>query len=234
MSEKINFLYKKFNITPSTSTDISSNLLETFDASGRRIIFNEDVYSEIIPTSLPNFNISFYYISSVDVAKVEGTTTIVSMNGVSNSYLVSTHGLTDEIWQAFRDNKISSVDYSSTNPSFVKINDLVTDYISDTNSIQNSPSYFHLLLEDCIPNTIHDQIYDISIKGKDISNNIISFSNNLNGDWIVQSDCGVIQFFDQNSILIDESGISHTMFDTTSNPSSNSLFNKEKTPIISF
>ena len=234
MSEKINFLFKKFNITPSTSTDISSNLLETFDASGRAILFNEDIYSEIIPTTLPNFNISFYYISNVDVAKVEGTTTIVSMNGVSNSYLVSTQGLTDEIWQSFRDNEISSVDYSSTNPNFIKINDLNTNYISDTNSIQNSPSYFHSLLEDCIPNTIHNQIYDISIKSKDINNNIISFSNNLDGDWIVQSDCGIIQFFDQNSILIDESGISHTMFDTTSNLSSDTLFNKVKTPIISF
>lgn len=234
MSEKINFLFKKFNITPSTSTDISSNLLETFDASGRRIIFNEDIYSENIPITLPNFNISFYYISNVDVAKVEGTTTILSMNGVSNSDLVSTQGLSIEIWQAFRDNKISSVDYSSTNPSLVKINDLITDYISDTNSIQNSPSYFHLLLEDCIPNTIYNQIYEIEVKGKDLNNNIISVSNNLDGDWIVQSDCGIIQFFDQTSTLFDESGINHTMFDTTSNSSSSSLFNKIKTPIVSF
>ena len=113
MTEKINFLFKKFNRAPSSSVDISSNLLETFDVSGRRIIYNEEIYSENIPETIPNFNTIFYYISNVDVAKVVGTTTIVSMNGVSNSTLVTTHGLKEEIWQAFRDNQIYSVEADS-------------------------------------------------------------------------------------------------------------------------
>ena len=233
MTEKINFLFKKFNRAPSSSVDISSNLLETFDVSGRRIIYNEEIYSENIPETIPNFNTIFYYISNVDVAKVVGTTTIVSMNGVSNSTLVTTHGLKEEIWQAFRDNQIYSVEADS-NSNVVKINDLVTSYVSDTNSILNSPSYFHPLLEDCIPNTIKYQVYDINVKGKDSSGNLVQVSNNLDGDWIVQSDCGIIQFFDESSSLYDESGVLHFLFDSSSDISSNKLFNKVKTPIISF
>ena len=233
MKEKINFLFKKFNRAPSSSVDISSNLLETFDVSGRRIIYNEEIYSENIPDSIPNFNTIFYYISNVDVAKVQGSTTIVSMNGVSNSTLVASHGLKEEIWQALRDNQIYSVEADS-NSNIVKINDLVTNYVSDTNSILNSPSYFHPLLEDCIPNTIKYQVFDIIVKGKDSSGNIVLVSNNLDGDWIIQSDCGIIQFFDESGSIYDESGVNHVLFDNTTNTTSQALFNKAKTPIISF
>ena len=234
MSEKINFLYKKFNRVPSTSTDISSNLLETFDVSGKNIVYNDELYTEDLPSTLPTLNIIFSYSNSTTVTKTtSGSTSSINMSGVSNSSLVSSNGLKEDIWQAFRENKITSVE-SNTTSNIVKINDLVTSYVSDTNSILSSPSYFHPIMEDAIPNTIKNQIYEITVKGKNSSNQIIFLSNQNKGDWIVQSDCGVIQFFDQSSTFIDVSNNTYNLFDNTSNSSSASLFNKVKSPLVSF
>ena len=158
MSEKINFLYKKFNRVPSTSTDISSNLLETFDVSGKNIVYNDELYTEDLPSTLPTLNIIFSYSNSTTVTKTtSGSTSSINMGGVSNSSLVSSNGLKEDIWQAFRENKIASVE-SSTTSNIIKINDLVTSYISDTNSLVSSPSYFHPVMEDALPNTIKNQI----------------------------------------------------------------------------
>jgi hypothetical protein len=234
MSERINFLYKKFNRTPSTSTDISSNQLETFDVSGRHIIYNDEIYTDDIPSILPTFNITFSYNSSTSVDKNDGSLTTINMNGIDNSTLVSNNGLTEDIWQAFRDNKISSVLKSSTNISIIKINNLVIDYVTDTNSIINSPSYYHSILEDSIPNTIKNQIYDVIIKGKNSSNQIITLLNDTIGDWIIQPECGIIQFLDQSASLVDNSNNFYNLFDITSNLSSTALFNKIKTPIVTF
>ena len=101
------------------------------------------------------------------------------------------------------DNKLLEVQSSNSNSSIVKIIDLVTDYVSDTNSINISPSYFHPVLEDCIPDTIKNQIYDIELKAKNYSGNKVSISNNFVGDWIVQSESGIIQFFDQSASFYD-------------------------------
>jgi len=234
MSEKINFLYKKFNRTPSTSTDISSNQLETFDVSGRHIIYNDEIYTDEIPSTLPTFNITFSYNSSTTVDKNDGSLTTINMNGIDNPTLVSNNGLTEDIWQAFRDNKINSVLTSSTNTNIIKINDLVIDYVTDTNSIISSPSYYHPILEDSIPNTIKNQIYDVVIKGKNNSNQIITLLNDTIGDWILQPECGIIQFLDQSASFIDNSNNFYNLFDITSNLSSTVLFNKVKTPIVSF
>ena len=117
MSEKkINFLYKKFNRAPSTSTDISSNLLESFDVSGRRIVYNEEIYCSDIPNIIPNFNMIYSYISQTSVnLNNSGSSSSISMSGVSNSSLVSNYGLTEEIWQAFKDNKLLEVQSSNSN-----------------------------------------------------------------------------------------------------------------------
>ena len=140
MSEKINFLYKKFNRVPSSSTDISSNLLETFDVSGSNIIYNDEIYSQDIPTTLPNFNIIFSYNNSNSVIKTEsGSNTTININGVSNASLVTSYGLTEDIWEAFRGGELSSIDYNS-NSNIIKVNDLITSYVSDTNSLISSTS----------------------------------------------------------------------------------------------
>ena len=77
--------------------------------------------------------------------------------------------------------------------SIILNNDLVIDYVTDTNSIISSPSYYHPILEDSIPNTIKNQIYDVVIKGKNNSNQIITLLNDTIGDWILQPECGIIQ-----------------------------------------
>ena len=163
--ERVNFLMKKYNRSASSSTNIDSAKLETLRTSGSKIIFNKEIYSNIIGDNIPVFDIIFTYISETEVSKNDGNTTItIDIENISNNILVENNGLTEDIWQGFKDNELNSVESSSVNNSIIKVNDLVTNWVDDTASIDYSPSYYHNILKDCIPNTINNQIYSIIVK----------------------------------------------------------------------
>jgi len=158
------------------------------------------------------------------------------MDGVSNTDLVISNGLSEEIWEAFKNNKLLSVETLSTNNIIIKINNLVTDWIDDTASINYSPSYYHNILKDCIPNTIKGQIFSIIVKGLNQSSTEITLSSDAVGNWVVQSDCGIIQFFGQLGTFTDNANVTYTLFANTAETTNqtNVLFTQQKTPIISF
>ena len=66
--------------TPSTSTDISSNQLETFDVSGRHIIYNDEIYTDDIPSILPST-----YGTNGEYMSTDGSGNLLFQSGTSGN-----------------------------------------------------------------------------------------------------------------------------------------------------
>jgi hypothetical protein len=234
--ERTNFLMKKYFRANSTKTTQPSNKLESIQTNSSLIVFNEEIYSTTIPSVLPTFDKNYKFIDVNSVNYNNGTRTI-TISGTASS-LYASEGLTTEIWQAFKDQKLYQVDASSTTTHIVKISKLNLSYISDTASISESPSYYHTVLKDCIPSTAYGQIYPITVEGNSSAAPTPTSTgyshplpNDVTGNWYVQSDAGILQFFDENAIL---PSTSINLFNTGLDPNGVELFNTAKGPGITF
>jgi len=152
--ERINYLFKEFQRVPSTSTGINNSRLETSLTSNNKVIFNKEIYTKSIPDTMLIYETMYSYVDSANVRKsIFGTDDNIDITGTAVD-LFTANGLTETIWQAFKDGKLESVATTSSNANIVKIINLKLSFVSDTCNIGSSPSYYDSVLKDCLPNTI--------------------------------------------------------------------------------
>jgi hypothetical protein len=212
--EQLNYLFKKYSRVPSTNTSITSMSGESLSTSGAKaVIQQEDIYASSIPayTSQANLetNFQYRYTQSVNGLAVDvlkclysggtwgatiDTISVVSAGGVSVSTatLVQNYSLTVDIWEGFQQSKLYRAYTISSTPVIVKLEGVVLSYMDGTRD--SSPSYYHKLLVGAIPFTTSTAAYSGSLATSDGTGIIYS---DADGSWIIQSDCGVLQFFNQ-------------------------------------
>jgi hypothetical protein len=216
--ERVKLLYKKMIRSVSTNSSVSGAELGVLAGSnainGRSSVQQEDIYASSIPSSyttsttlLGALTVKYEYSSATVVNKYTGTypstwvaASPASFNPATAKLNINTYGLTTDLWQAFVDGDLSRVYTfvdSSTSSVVVYVEKLILDEVSATLE-GGSPSYGHPALADAIQFSTCGGAYVGKIESQYATDNN-SFTVDTIGNWVLQSDCGTLQFLDQGA-----------------------------------
>lgn len=236
-----NILIKKKFRVPSSSTSIINPNLETSLTSYSDITYNEYIYTQLTP-NLNNIIFDVYYKYDVSNNSIKGYYTtndiptgelIIITNNITASILHNSYTyLPEDVWQSFIFNELDRIYISSLTPQIIKIVNLKTKLVSDTQSLSVSPSYYNKIIKDAIID--NSKGYNHVVFGLSGSaNTLVDISNNEVGRWLIHSESGIIQFIHKDDI-VSANGITYNMFSSSSDLKDTALFNKVKGPYLTF
>jgi len=229
--ERANFLYKKYGRAPSTTTASASVAGEATEVVARGAVASADeIYADPVPESVPVTDVSYEY--------VEGPPATVSVAGVpvdlapSAADLAAAHGLTEDVWQAFKDGELGGAASVLGAPQICFLEDLALRHVTSTANIGASPAYYHPCLFDALPSTAYGNVYAVTVRGGSTvagSETGVTVTSVDDGNWVLQPESGVLQFMDSTG---SAGGV--PMFDRSPDADAVALFNLHKTPRVSF
>jgi hypothetical protein len=238
-----NIILKDSLKIPSTSTVITNPDLETSLVYYNDVNLSENMYIETIP-SLSQLSFDKYYLYTTNTVigyyvsnNLPTSESFNVIKGLSdpNSLNNSFSYFSVEIWQEFINGTIDKIYISTTsNSHIIKIENLKTNIISDTYNPSYTPSYYNPILKDILLETLQGKGYTTSLYGlSGISNIKIDISNKDIGEWFIKPETGIINFLDNNALVVT-GGIQYNLFSTGTSTTDNALFNRVKSPYVTF
>jgi hypothetical protein len=241
VTDKIsNIVLKSTLRNPSTNTNITNLDYETTLTTYNDIISADDLHIETIP-SLSSVTFDSYFLYDSNLQEVLGYNSgdnsltgdsFSVIKGFANADTLSATFPTFDtaIWQEFINGNINKINVSSTSP-IIQIENLKTSIVKDTyNNV--TPSFYSLSLKDAVLDTYQNKGYSLSLYG--YSSNIqIDISNKDVGDWTLNPMTGIIQFLDSSASIV-VGGTNYSLFSSNLSLTDTSLFNKVKSPYITF
>ena len=223
--KRVNFLYKKYARSASTTTRSASVSGEATEMRSRGpVCVTADIYAKS-PSSTATPTVSGSWTASG--SNVQGPAALVDVSAATAADLAAAHGLTEDIWQAFKDGELVAA-HTTSDPLVVKIERLATRHVTSTQNMGTSPSFYHPCLFDCIPSTAYGRVYAVEITGMSGAQEVV-FTSTDDGAWVLQPESGVLQFMDSAG-----STGPRTLFGPGDDAGADELFNLGKTPAITF
>ncbi|KAG5183032.1 hypothetical protein JKP88DRAFT_273001 [Tribonema minus] len=205
----VRFLWKKHNRVASTCDGICSPFRERELSSaldkleGRPVVTQQDMYTRAIPTVPPPLMYTYTYdaqskcfVRDGHRETAGGSTAPKRMAGTPHE-LAAQHGLPADLWEALREGEARAVHSPGPGASVAVVDRLRLEYVDGSRFA--SPAFHHRALRDCVPFGRGNGPYTGTMLSSDGS---AALSSADIGDWTVQPDCGVVQFFDKNCVAV--------------------------------
>ena len=226
--ERVNLLFKKYARSVSTTTASAGLAGEATEMTSRGTVRSAgDVYAYALPLSDPVASGSWTRSGSTVTTPASGA---VDASAESAAALASAHGLTEDIWQAFKDGELEAAHGVQGTDHVVQLEHLATRHVTSTPNIGSSPSFYHPCLFDAVPPYAFGRFYGCEVTGyRGAGADEVRFTSTDDGAWTLQPESGVIQFMDAAATT---GGVA--LFDAGSDEASDALFNLAKTPRVTF
>ena len=228
--ERVNLLYKKYARSASTTTLSASIAGEATEMKSRgSVVCADDVYAQAVPTTAAATDSLYQAAGDAVTVNINGSNVDL---GAAASDLAAAHGLTEDIWQAFKDGELAGAATLQGLSHIVLLTDLVTSHVTSTLNLDASPAYHHPCLKDALPSTAFGNAYPVTLAGystTDGSSARVEFTSTDDGNWVLQPESGILQFMDSTATT---GGV--PLFDRSPDGDAVALFNLAKTPMVTF
>ena len=235
----INYLQKNKNNIPCTSPLIYNPEFETRLVSYSNIILSDSIFIDKVPSSISDITFSFYYTCDYQYKNVYGrnvsdsqlTNENYAIDGtISAANLYATSKLfTVEIWEEILKEKIGIIYTSINYPHILKIEKLKLDLVYDTYNTK-TPCYYNIVLKDSLIGYGYN-LYGVNSLYPE--SNPLDITNYDIGQHQLTAETGIIQILEPECIITIGNN-SFKIFNDSSDSADSALFNKVKSPYITF